>query len=270
MTRIDLAGPRRPDPATPLSFVPRVVLLTAMHGRHEIAKRMLSHSLAVGQQLAPMCSFRPMVVMSPGDVSAMGPWLDKRGISWMETANRPLSNKWQRGVTALSEAPHDIDLLMLAGSDDFLSYAYARWAIRLAASGQSSACGPDWVYLYNAETGQMARYTGPSVLQNGFPAPVGAGRVFAQSLLVRTGWKLWPREANATLDGMCTQWLANLGYTFNTLCLDARPGAGIVDVKDGENIHGWERFQNALIYPPADADALLRQWGLFDAVKGDR
>ena len=270
MPSINLSEPRFTAGTGPSRAAPCVMLLVAVHGRHDVAKRMLRHSLGLGQRLAPVCWFRPLVIMSSQDVAEMGSFCDERGILWMETANLPLSNKWQRGVTLLSQSHRCLDALMLAGSDDFLSYEYVNWVIRLVASGQTYACGPDWVYLYNAKTGQMARYEGPTLVPDGSVAPVGAGRVFSHALLCRTGWRLWPVEANSSLDGMCTLWLSNLGYSFNVLRIDAKPGASVVDIKDGNNIHNWERFtKDALIYSPENADGLLKQWGLYEAVKGD-
>jgi len=244
-------------------MIPTIVLLTAVHGRHDVAERMLRHHAAVAEGLADCCRLRLAVVCSPEDQRFLGALGGDLNLFWRFLDNRPLSTKWQRGLEFVADAI-DADAVMILGSDDFANEAYFRLAAEKLAAG-SAGFGPDSIWFHQRSTGALGRWVGPLWIDNAaekYPIPSGAGRVFSRKLLDAVRWRLWDFTANAALDTHCSMLLNKTGRRLDCLPMAEHPDAAIVDVKDGRNLHSWSCFDFAEILDRDAARAKLQELGL--------
>ncbi len=240
-------------------FQPTIILLTAIHRRHEVAERMLRHHADVAARLQDVCRLKLAAVCSPEDAGFLGPLAKELDVFWRDQANRPLSTKWQRGLGFAADAI-DCDAVMILGSDDFANEAFFRLAVDRLEKG-SDGFGPDSIWFYQQSSGALGRWQGPMTVEAGdsFPVPAGAGRVFSRKLLDAVRWRLWEFSCNASLDTYCSKLLNKTGRRLEILPMADHPEAAIVDVKDGHNLHPWTRFDFAEVLPADAAAAQLEK-----------
>lgn len=244
--------------------LPELTILTAIHGRHDLAEAWAAHYAHMAAELRAeeVCELSRVAVLSPED-APLGPVLDRYGVCWRTYENNPVAVKWQVGAMFARELCRATIGLMIFGSDDFASLAYVRAvAYQLIHARQGRimgiryALGPDRCYFLDAASGRLGR-VGPR-----HETQIGAGRAFPIAELDALEWILWPSIADRALDTRCAEWLALRGVAILPIHLDRVPGAAIVDVKDGRNIHDWSALPYSAIWDRGPAREHLATFGL--------
>jgi len=255
----------------------KVVLITAVHGRHVIVERMLRHHAKVAEQLKDCCELSIVAAMSPEDAPTLFPVCSQLGIISTACTNHPVSRKWQ---LALSLAKHllEPDAVIILGSDDFANESYFRQAVNRIKAG-SQGCGPDSVWFYSQPSGTMGLWRGPMRLSTVVSAtkdpanravtiqhsdlPAGAGRILSRRLLDAIDWQLWNFDRDSALDTYSSLAILNrVHMKLDILRVDSMPGAAIIDVKNGDNMHDWRDLPFSHVVEPEPAKELLRQLDL--------
>lgn len=125
----------------------------------------------------------------------------ENGCFFIHSENKPLSNKWQKGVDFIKEK-NVYDALMIVGSDDLLSKKYVEKAIKhtpnFSLIGKSQ-----WFILRKSKDYKSnivdnlyeLKYDMPKILE-----PLGSGRVYSKAFLDKINWKLFFSGENSLLD----------------------------------------------------------------------
>lgn len=242
--------------------------ITAVHGRHEVVRHALRHAAALRDSVKEVCRLSLPAAISPCD-EALIPDLEAAGFTWIMAANEPVSAKHQAALNAARSNWPDLDAVMQAGSDDFISEGYVRFAAR-RVSRHMPSFGVGGFYMLDAETGRLAWWDKPLYLPTLMPTPYGIGRVFMRGLLDSVDWQVWPFQRNAGLDAAAARHLEGRGFHLTVIDPSAIDGgaAVLIDVKTAENIHPFSEFtaganaRRLKYIPSARADELCRLAGL--------
>jgi len=242
-----------------------LTVLTAVHGRHEIAAQMVRRLRQIESDCFEEWKINPLVVMSYQDVAGFAPVCESLGVRWCAAHNNPVSYKFQTGLS-LIRGLHDVgiqhcDAMMTLGSDDFFCKKYFHAALAMVDPTTPMCVGPDAVYMFNTGRCELGLWQGPMIGSNGEDMPAGAGRIYNRRLLDAVEWKLWPDEANIGLDTMASKRLAQVGYSAK--CINMKEIGGVVlDIKSGNNIHPISEFNFAnVITDPTQVMELLAKAG---------
>ena len=221
-----------------------IAYLVTTHQRHALAADVIRHVCRLRDTLLAegTVEIRPLVVMSIEDVSDLARVCRDQGVDWIAANNKPVSSKHQVGVHAVqSFDTHDeIDGIMYAGSDDFVSAGYVRQAVAKLAAG-SPGVGPSTVWFLDAPTGRLGKWQGPMQLGDDVNVPAGVGRLISRAVLDNCNWCLWPFARNQGLDTHSSKHLATKGVHLEAVAL--ADDDAIVDVKTDTNIHSWREFE---------------------------
>ena len=242
---------------------PHIAILTAIHGRHAIAERMVRRLSALRSAVESELKVSIFAVVS--EEEPVLDFLADCGVVVVRAANKPVSRKWQVGLAGVQATQDAPDAVMILGSDDFLSEEYLRHCGALAASGVVQAWGPDRVWVFDSIDKRMGVWIGPVHMVEGRSTPAGAGRLFTRPLLDLVGWTLWPFDKNSGLDIGCARHLdENYGVVIKMIEMQQVPGAVVLDWKDAENIHCFSqfRFQWPEMLPLDEMNAALVAVGL--------
>lgn len=231
----------------------QICLITAIHGRHELAARMLAHYAGMRDRLP--YALEIVACMSPEDIRGMAGNCDTAGVEWLACNNWPVSAKWQSSLNYALTMFQRMDALMIMGSDDFASESYMLHVPKIIEAG-SPAFGPDIVHFYDVATGNLVRF---DTRPGGIPA--GAGRVITRDTLCRAKWCLWPRPQNRALDALCSRTLGRHGIAIDFVDMDGSE-AYVIDVKNGHNIHGIEEFPAENIVEKERAEQIVTACGI--------
>lgn len=216
----------------------RLGLLMAAYKRHGLLRLALKHNLAAaraaGLDVVPVC------VVSPDDAPA---YEIGRENDWeiVEADNRPLSAKWQAGLTRLRE--YHLDAVCIIGSDDFLSTSVY---VHLSTAVEKGALLTGYLdhYLFRGIDQKCVRWPGYEGAREG--DTIGTGRTYSRELLEAVDWSLWPEAMDRNLDGQARDRCRDLvdGLRRRTVALRLDLGReAIVDVKhDPENV-GLGQFE---------------------------
>lgn len=239
-------------------------VLTAMRGRHAIAKAMLR---SIPKELRGW-RVLTMVVMDEADVDEMRPFLRDlhfagKLITYAVEKNSPLTMKWQKGLGYMKG--FNLDALCLQGSDDLASVEYWQNGVDMVAQA-TAPFGVRSCWMLDQSTGRMGFFTMGSPER-----PVGCGRFYSRSILDAVEWTLWDTALERGLDGATEERLAKFGIKFTVAEI---PGF-IVDVKNQESMNqfgkfidffgaGMNRFDK--LVEREEAERLLRDAGLGDVL----
>jgi hypothetical protein len=220
------------------------------------------------RQLAGEIALRVLAVYSPEDAAWCHPLALELELGSMPWANNPVSVKHQAGLNAIRRSHPDVDAVIYAGSDDFLSPDYVRLAAATACGAarycppapkkrgaqavlrDGTWCGPDRVYMLDAPTGRLALWQGPMRLPYMPPIPSGAGRCFSRRVLELAAWQLWPFDRDQGLDTHSSRRMMQVGCDPVILDLSRRPAAVVIDVKGLGNIHAFAKYEAKNLLAP--------------------
>jgi len=119
---------------------------------------------------------------------------------FVEHPNRPLSNKWQAGISAAKE--FEPDAILICGSDDWLTTNWCETCHEYIADGYDLV-GQNAFYICNVVHGQVVEVIKRSYFRPGqIHQPFGSGRLISRNILEALNWQLYPPDINGTLDGM--------------------------------------------------------------------
>lgn len=217
----------------------KLSLLTAIWGRPRLTEMFLDYYNGVD-------SLDLRVGVISNDQDAIDPTT-----RWWSTdhANNPLSDKWQHGIENVG-ADGDMDAVIIAGSDDFLTPQYIE-ACRYLIERGADLIQLDGAYFLNAETGDMIWSNAISM---------GMGRCISRRLLDRLDWQLWPEGLNQGLDGAMMQRIHELdGVNIVKLKAGKRHGIVGLDVKTGENIWSFDHVKENTISYRVKTEEVLRR-----------
>ncbi len=219
-------------------------LLTAIWGRPRLTRLFLDYYDLQAPFSVMRAAYSPKD--SPADhdlvLNAMN-----QGTMWTFDGyrNAPLADKWLGAINELKF--HDLDAVMIAGSDDFITPDYVEHCKKLVQDGAHMIV-PRHIHYYDARTARMMR------VRHKRP---GAGRVLSASLLERMNWQPW-RKGDRNIDGSMDARLretigdeADRIYTY----IDEPLGA-ILDVKTGVNMWDYDYLRKKE-YVDLDAAAFL-------------
>lgn len=206
-------------------------VLTAMRGRHAIAKAMLR---SIPKELRGW-RVLTMVVMDEADVDEMKPFLRElymagKLVTYSVEENSPLTKKWQRGLNYMRDFKTDAVAIM--GSDDFASREFWQAAVDMAAI-TDRPFGVRSCWMLEQTTGRMGLFSMGSPERT-----VGCGRFYPRAAMDSAGWILWDMDLERGIDGAAEDRLDRVGIKIDVTII---PGV-IVDVKCAENINGFKKF----------------------------
>jgi len=239
-------------------------VLTAMRGRHAIAKAMLR---SIPKELRGW-RVLTLVVMDETDVDEMRPFLrelyrEGKLITYSVEENSPLTKKWQRGLNYMRD--FRLDALCIMGSDDFASPEFWQAGVDLVGITERPI-GVRSCWMLEQSSGRMGLFTMGSPER-----PVGCGRFYPKAALDSVGWILWDIDLDRGIDGAAEDRMERLGIKIDVVEI---PGM-ILDVKGEGNINGFEKFQDFLgagisrfdrMVEREEAEKMLRDCGLELAI----
>ena len=120
------------------------------------------------------------------------------GHHYIEYPNKPVSNKWNKGMLAVKE--HNPTHVMILGSDDFVSDKLIEDYLTIAGRRSSGIFGiKDSYYLGLNEQDRSFSKCG---YWGGYPTGkiIGYARVFTNEVLSCVGWQPWEEGLNRGLD----------------------------------------------------------------------
>ncbi len=198
----------------------KLVVITTVWGRVEIANMMLSH-LAEQRERLQGCDIALEILVCGSEGKASQDLAESHGAYYIEYENQPLGAKWNATVRAAQDL--DPDAVMVLGSDNFCNDALFRaWATGVeTAEYQGILDG----YQYHVASGTLIHWHGyRSAHRTG--EPLGSARCFSRSLLERTNWTLWDGSLVGSLD-----------YSTTRLFEDLQPSTRIIRLADVDGRH---------------------------------
>ncbi len=188
-----------------------IVLLTCIWQRYELTKVVLDYYRDLSNKLSDQINLVTLVVGSEGKPD----YLDAMGHEYVHAENKPLSFKWQAGISAAEEIEHDA--VVIVGSDDLISEKQFRLYVEALHKGYLFYGVADLAISNNSRSvywpGYQAHFTPRRFLES-----IGAARMIAKPLLKSLDYKLWnEKEINKGLDRLITDKLDELGFPRSNL-----------------------------------------------------
>lgn len=200
-------------------------VLTCIWKRHALAGAMLAHTARAAPADCPL-----VAVGSEGDASSI---LVAAAECWdyVEAPNDPRPAKWNAGLREMRDfAP---DIVVILGSDDFVSPGYFDAIRTLAASGFDYGGLLD-CYVWRAADEEAVRWPGYPPESHRHGETIGSGRWFTRRVLDALHWKLWPEDGRSVgLDASSMARVRALGLQESPLTMGN--GVALIDVKSDQN-----------------------------------
>ena len=212
----------------------KIVVLTALWKRPEIASLMLSNLQQIRQELEGTVDLEVLAVGSEGAESAR--LAGEHGALYVEHQNQPLGAKWNVGLIAVQ--PLNPDAVLVFGSDNFpdtrLIYQWAEFLWE----------GYDYLgfldaYIMHVPSWRMIRWFGYHNHRRG--ESIGSGRCYSRRLLDRAGWSLWNGSLQKGLDWSVTQKLSRITKKQKIVTL-AEAGGAHLGLKTAVNVCSFASF----------------------------
>lgn len=201
----------------------KIIVLTAMHGRHQTVK----YCLEKLYYLPVYC-----VYSTPEDGNFLRQF---KNVTAIQRANNPLSEKWNAGVKYLSGV--DFKYVILLGSDDYFTIPFVEFIDKIQGEYDLIAFRD----LYFKQDKELYYWPGYSGAREGEPA--GAGKVYTKDFLKRIRFDLFPVSRNYSLDGMSWNVVQNNKARIMITGLKAN-GLFLCDIKDGQGLTDLSRITN--------------------------
>lgn len=185
----------------------------------------------------PQHTFVNIAVGSEGDKSKQ--IAESNNFHYTETENLPLSNKWNRGLKAFRK--HDIDYIILLGSDDFIDKKAFAQIIQSMKQGYDLIGFVD-CFFYKFATKKLIYWAGYDNHRIG--ETIGLGRCLSSKIIKEVDYRLWEEKLNSGLDGSMFRKVDRTQYNENKISLKSINGFA-VDVKAEQSITHFELYKNA-------------------------
>lgn len=180
---------------------PKILILTCLWKRLELTKEFLKYYSVLKDYLEPQLELDLLAVGSEGELTQK--LVERYGFSYVEAPNKPLSDKWQKGLTFAQNI--DFDAIVILGSDDFLDkktfLTYKKMLQkRVIFFGFYDA------YIYDSGEKDLMYWPGYGDSNSKMPhrtgETVGMGRMLHRNVLEILNFDLWKGiQVNSSLDG---------------------------------------------------------------------
>ena len=200
----------------------KVIVVTAMHGRHETVRYCLKKSATVER----------LIVYSTAD--------DRRFLRdikahKIQAPNNPLSTKWNTGIQQLRNIDFDIAIIM--GSDDYFDVKFIDFVKKNIKGFDGLGC----LDAYYEQGKDKYYYAGYKGIREG--EPMGAGRCYTREFLERIDFNLYPLKKDKSLDGMAWDVIKKHNGNIGTFSLKDN-NLMMCDVKDGTGMTPLSKIPN--------------------------
>jgi hypothetical protein len=201
---------------------PRIIVLSAMHHRQETVKYCLDKMPFVE---------KIMIYSTKED----GDFLKSQDVIYSEqTANNPISTKWNTAVESLSI--FQFDAVILLGSDDWIDTKFLDFVT--SRIGTFDLLAFKDIYFEKGSD----RYYWEGYTNHRKGEPCGAGKVYSREFLEKINFNLFPKSKDYSLDGMSWEVVQknNANIVIESL---KENGLMLCDVKDGEGLTKLHNIQ---------------------------
>ena len=199
----------------------KLVILTAMHHRHELNK---IFGMAMSR-IRDRYDVETHCVISTGDAENTH-ICDEYGISWVTAKNNPISNKFNVGMQALRD--RDWTHVMILGSDDIPSNSFMEIQMQGAIGHDLAMINDMWFWGLNPKRAGWDKFYY-------FPAGssrIGAGRVVSRRVVEACDYAIWPPDRNAGLDGASVKRMKSAVNNMKLHGVNLKDAGGfLVDIK---------------------------------------
>ena len=202
-------------------------------GRAETVGMVAAHWEHLREELKGQVQIWPFAVVSPGDPDAVDTaYLASKGWGIISCENKPLGKKWNHGWNeirrALPSSTYPAQAHMQVGSDNLLTAAYIRKAMRILAipdvqSGVDHVALDSCIFL-NSEDGATGLCTA------GGKWGYGPGRIMSVHAMRAMRWNLYKDKQSSKMDGQLDAALQDIGASLRVLPMKPRTTA-LVDIK---------------------------------------
>lgn len=160
------------------------------------------------------------------------------GVGYIETPNKPISNKFIRAsqeAIAKFKSSH----LLILGSDDFVDHSLMKTYIEHMSY---DVVGIKDCYFYHTKSKEGAYWSGYT-FPHRIGESIGMARMLSRKVYERLGGKLWASNMNNGLDYTMVQRLKKV-KDLKRITLDIGDVGMAVDIKGTGNITGYDCYRN--------------------------
>jgi len=159
------------------------------------------------------------------------------GVAYVETPNKPLSNKFVK-ASQLAAMRFNPDGFLILGSDDFIDDALIQKYFKTLKDG-ADITGIKDCYFYHTRSKEAMHWIGYTNFRKG--ETVGMARMLSKKAFNKLNGKLWPSGMNSGLDYNMMKRL-RMHNNFNWISFSIK-GMVAVDVKGQGNITGFDCYR---------------------------
>lgn len=221
----------------------KVVVFTPIWGRHDIVKIWQKGVERIKNYNPQVFEIIPFCMVSNKEDREL---IESFGYDYIETENKPLGRKHNKGLEALKD--REFDYILQLGSDDLITNEYLHYLLSPMLS-REPVFGVNRLLFCEPSTEKACRFeltTQDNIL-------IGAGRCISYEAIEALNFNLWPNDINRGLD-MTSQ--ANL-YEVGAMPFSIATGDFcVLDVKSDTNIWSYNNFGNN--YPKVEYKEVKR------------
>jgi hypothetical protein len=218
---------------------PRVVVLTCIWKRYEVLEIFVTAVKRMQRDSSKICEIEVVAVGSNEPNAKL--LCEQQGIHYLDSENKPLGRKWNKGLEFCQSLSPDFVLIM--GSDDILSSNVIPLYLKYAGEGFDYIGLLD-IFFYNALDNEMIYWPGYTNQRRG--ESLGLGRFIGKKILDRYDWRLWDDELNMALDNSMTKRLRS-GKFREKIFSAKRAGVMSLDIKGAQNISKFSHFKGVKV-----------------------
>lgn len=208
----------------------KIVCVIPAHGRKNITIETL--------QMLKKQSM-PIEILVVGDSSAEKEVAQNCGCHYIEHTNKPLSKKWQAGVTAAKKM--DPDAIMVCGSDSWLT---PKWCeIVFPYTKTHDLVGINHFYACKAFPEEAVKIINREYKGRRANLPVGSGRMFSKRILEKIDWTIYPGNQNRSLDGVSYRNV--MKHNGKILVLPDKELKVLAIKSTWDSLNSWEKYINS-------------------------
>lgn len=205
-------------------------ILTAIYGRYDIFETFKKGIERLKEHTD--IEIEVVVVGSEGKKSSNA----ASKYNYIAHKNKPLSNKWNKGMLKMKEL--NVDYVLCLGSDDLVSNSLIDRYIEAMRQGYDFIGLLD-CFIYDTKTKDLRFWTGYNGIRIGETA--GIARCLSSRILSDMDWKPWGEAKERGLDGEMFKKLKDIKHVQKLFgCL--KDNIFAVDLKDENSMTGFEHF----------------------------
>lgn len=251
----------------------KFVILTCLWKREKVSDLVLDYYSKLKNNLKRTCDIDLDLIAVGSEGESSERIVKNYGFKYFEYQNKPVSKKWQYGVSQLRNL--NFDGMIIVGSDDLIDERVIRRYVQALDDGYLFS-GFEDAFVYEPIGDDFIYWPGYGDITSAMPKrileTVGLGRMLSRELLEMLDFTIWgDKEANSSLDGIMhkrlTEELRLLpikrtknevlfnGFKIGLLCENMRSTKVMgVGLKAGENITPAEKFKSikGIEYPKGD------------------